>query len=145
MSVKLTGDWRRLDRALNRLADPGLFGRIHKRIAEHGVSSTKGRFQSETDPLGNRWIPSRRALEEGGRTLTDTARLRKSITGRGSASQAEWGTNVVYAGRHNFGDAIVRGRRGGGMPRRQFLGLSKEDQAEIQEIIEEALGQAGRS
>jgi phage virion morphogenesis protein len=142
MSVKLTGDWRRLDRALGGLAESGLFLRIHKLIGEAMVTATKERFMSETDVSGRPFIPSRRALEEGGQTLTDTARLKRSIGYKAGASQVEWGTNVVYAARHNFGDAIVRGRRGGGMPRRQFLGLSRTDQETIQEIITETLGGA---
>jgi len=141
--VRLTGDWKRLDRALKGLADPYHFTRMHKRIAEHGVSSTLERFRTERDPQGRRWIPSARVLERGGQTLTDTARLRKSITGRGGPDKAEWGTNVVYAARHNFGDQIARGRRSGGMPQRQFIGLNQEDLAEIQAIVAETLAETG--
>ena len=140
--VRLTGDWRRADKRLAALAERFLFVRIHKRIAAYGVSSTQARFRSETDPQGKRWIPSLRAILEGGQTLTDTARLRKSITGKATAARAMWGTNVVYARRHNYGDSIVRGSRAGGMPRRQFMGLNREDEAEILEIIEDALKEA---
>ena len=140
--VRTFGDWRRVDRALRGLTDRGLFTVIHKRIAEYGVSSTKARFQSETDPQGKRWIPSRRALEEGGKTLTLTARLKKSISGKGTASKAAWWTNVIYAARHNYGDLVVRGRRSGGLPRRQIFGLSKNDHGEIREIVEDTLLEA---
>lgn len=140
--VRLTGDWRKADRVLKALAERSLFARIHKRIAAYGVASTQDRFRSEKDPQGNRWIPSLRAILKGGQTLTDTARLRKSITGKGTASRAMWGTNVVYARRHNFGDSIVRGSRSGGMPKRQFVGLNRDDEAEIKEIIEDALKEA---
>ena len=140
--VRLTGDWRRADRVLAALAERSLFAQVHKRIAAYGVASTQDRFRSETDLRGNRWIPSLRAILEGGQTLTDTARLRKSISAKATAARAMWGTNVVYARRHNYGDSIVRGSRSGGMPKRQFMGLNREDTAEIMEIIEDAINEA---
>ncbi len=142
--VRRTGDWRKADRRLAALAERSLFVRIHKRIAAYGVASTQARFRSETDPQGNKWIPSMRALLEGGQTLTDTAGLRKSITGKATASRAMWGTNKVFARRHNFGDIIVRSGRAGGMPRRQFMGLNRDDEAEITWIVTDTIGEAAR-
>lgn len=45
------------------------------------------------------WKPSKRA----GQTLVDTARLRNSITAKAFPDRAEAGTNVKYAGVHQFG------------------------------------------
>ncbi|SMH62534.1 phage virion morphogenesis protein [Azospirillum agricola] len=67
---------------------------------------TARRFETQTDPDGNPWPPSVRALAENGETLTDTARLRQSIASHVSPTAFEVGTNVVYAAIHQFGGAI---------------------------------------
>lgn len=117
-------------------------------------SSTIERFDTETAPDGGSWAPSRRAREQGGKTLTDSARLKSSITNRASATDAEVGTNVIYAGIHQFGGTI-RPKSGefltfalpGGlgfrrvrevtMPARPFLGFSLEDEEEILALVED--------
>lgn len=68
--------------------------------------STRYRFETQTGPDGVAWLPSIRALAEGGQTLTDTGRLRNSITSDSGADWAEIGTNIVYAGIHQFGGEI---------------------------------------
>lgn len=75
------------------------------------VGSTVHRFEVEAGPSGSPWPPSLRALEQGGQTLTDTARLRQSITHIASNDGAEIGTNVVYAAIHQFGGTIERPAR----------------------------------
>lgn len=70
------------------------------------VASTIHRFEIEKGPDGQGWTPSARAKAEGGKTLTDTARLRQSITHSASASSVAVGTNVIYAGRHQFGGEV---------------------------------------
>ncbi|RJR20562.1 MAG: hypothetical protein C4582_08985 [Desulfobacteraceae bacterium] len=50
-----------------------------------------------------RWKPSVRAKLQGGQTLSDTGRLRNSITVRASERSVSVGTNVVYAAVHQFG------------------------------------------
>jgi phage virion morphogenesis protein len=117
-------------------------------------SSTIERFDTETAPDGSKWTPSRRAREQGGKTLTDSARLKSSISHRSSATEAEVGTNVIYARIHQYGGTI-RPKNGeyltfalpGGlgfrrvsqvtMPARPFLGLSDEDETEILALAED--------
>lgn len=141
VGFSLSGDWAKLDRVLKRAAGPGAFGRATKRIAEHGVSSTKLRFQDQKDPQGRPWIPSDRVLTRGGKTLVDTARLRNSITGKSDAAQAEWGTNVVYAATHQYGRVIRRSRSGGGsIPARPFIGINRDDREAIEEILRDVFG-----
>jgi phage virion morphogenesis protein len=77
-------------------------------IGRYGVSSTRLRFRSQTDPDGNRWLPSQRVRKHGGQTLRLTSRLRNSITYNVTSSGVEWGTNVKYAARHQFSfDKVV--------------------------------------
>lgn len=117
-------------------------------------SSTIERFDTETAPDGSGWTPSRRAREQGGKTLTDSARLKLSISHRSSATDAEVGTNVIYAAIHQYGGTI-RPKNGefltfalpGGlglrrvreviMPARPFLGISDEDEQELLALTED--------
>lgn len=112
------------------------------------VVSTQERFDRETGPDGNPWPRSIRALADGGRTLTDTARLRNSITHLASDDQVAVGTNVPYAGTHQ-GGAVIRAKTSRGLrfraagngawvtkesvtiPPRPFLGLDAGDEAMI--------------
>lgn len=111
------------------------------------------RFEDERGPGGTPWPKSWRARTRGGQTLTDTARLRQSITFNAGRNQVEIGTNVAYAPVHQFGATIraktAKGlvfRIGGGpqgwrrvkqvtIPARPFLGLDAEDIAAIDDIV----------
>lgn len=127
-------------------------------------STTLERFETETDPDGKPWEKSQRAKDEGGKTLTDSSRLKASISRRFSASDAEVGTNVIYARPHQYGmdDAVTvpahtrtinqafgRPLPGGltiqvgaferqmKMPKRSFLGISADDEDEILALAED--------
>lgn len=116
------------------------------------VAATQNRFEKEIDPDGNPWPVSLRAAYSGGKTLTDTARLRGSITHEATDSGVAVGTNLIYAAIHQMGGRITaktkRGLRfralgNGGwvnkqsvdIPRRAFLGLDAEDEKEIADIV----------
>lgn len=49
------------------------------------------------------WKKSKRALDEGGATLVDSARLKNSLTVRASDTEVAVGTSVIYAGVMHFG------------------------------------------
>lgn len=53
-----------------------------------------------------RWKKSKRAKREGGQTLVDTARLKKSVTMQVSGKKLIVGTNVKYAAIHHLGGRI---------------------------------------
>lgn len=127
-------------------------------IADTMRTATVERFEDERGPDGQRWQPSRRAVEEGGLTLTDRGHLRQSITAASDANSALAGTNLVYAAIHQFGGTIrAKGAAGGGkralrtpfgprgsvtMPARPFLGFSPADAAEIEAILIDHLNRA---
>lgn len=111
-------------------------------------SATIDAFDTETAPDGTRWTPSLRARQQGGKTLTDTAQLRASITSQAGADSVEVGTNKIYAGVHQFGATIraktskgLRFQLPGGLgfrrvmeveiPARPFLGLSAASGEEL--------------
>lgn len=117
------------------------------------VLSIDRRFETETGPGGNPWPKSIRALVQGGQTLTDSGRLRGSITHNVLGGNAvEVGTNVAYAGIHQMGGTITAKNapyltfRIGGqwvrkksvtIPARPFLGIDDADETELLAIAED--------
>lgn len=166
--IRIDGDLRELKAALENLKDLDLRD-LNEAIADAMVTSTAMRFRSEEDPDGNRWKKSVRASQTGGRTLTKTADLKNSISSRATSEGVAVGTNKIYAGMHQFGTENEPGGRltiraktskglrfriGGRwvtkqevkirMPKRAFLGINREDLAEIKSMMEDFLrGEAG--
>jgi phage virion morphogenesis protein len=132
-------------------------------------TNTLDRFDREMDPQGKAWQKSARAAAEGGKTLTDSARLKSSIGYRASADEIIVGTNVVYAAIHQFGFSgaqkvaahkrrmsSVFGRalkspievvvpeftRQMDMPQRAFLGFGPEDEASANDMFLTFFGRA---
>lgn len=156
-----------LTRLVERLRHPK---RALDEIGAQLVSSTRLRFVTQSAPDGAPWKPSARARRQGGQTLSDTGRLRRSITARVTPRGLQVGTNVAYAAPHQFGAEIpartIRARfaqalafpgRGGRtifrksvrhpgstIPARPFLGLSAEDERDIRRIVGRWLGEAAR-
>lgn len=130
-------------------------------IGSYLVSSVIRRFKTEAGPGGRPWKKSRRALEQGGQTLTDRGRLRASITHNVLSDGVEVGTNVVYAAIHQFGGKTkprtIRPKRakalripgigfrasvrhpGSRIPARPFLGLDERDERAISRIVDRYL------
>ena len=80
---------------------------LWENIGEYMVSSTVENFVTERGPGGDPWPQSLRAKFEGGKTLTDSARLQKSITFNASPAGVAVGTNVLYAAIQQFGGTIT--------------------------------------
>lgn len=84
------------------------------------LNRIRARFLAETDPDGVKWIPSKRALKTGGKTLFKTGTLFHSIQAHATGpNERSIGTNVMYGPFHQFGTFKL--------PRRIFLGFSEED------------------
>lgn len=125
-------------------------------IAEGLRASTVERFRSEESPEGVKWKPSIRAQQMDGKTLTKSVGLKNSIQTKADSMGAAVGTNKIYAATHQFGDErTIRAKKGRylrfqidgrwvsvpsvriNIPARPFLGISKEDEEEIREMLEE--------
>ena len=65
-----------------------------------------------------------------GKPLTDTGRLRGSISEYSDTDSAVVGTNSIYAAIHNFGGQAGRGRSVT-IPQREFMTLTAQDEADI--------------
>ena len=114
------------------------------RIGRHLVASTLQRFERERAPDGRPWLKSARAIADGGKTLTDTGRLRGSIahTVSEGGRAVEVGSNVLYAAIHQFGGRTGRGRKVT-LPARPYLGIDDRDRDAIARIVTRALEGAG--
>jgi phage virion morphogenesis protein len=120
-------------------------------------------FVDQVDPYGHPWAPlspvtleRRRKAGAGAQILRDTGRLANSLTYVASDTEVLVGTNVIYAGTHEFG--APRGsygatRRGspipwGDVPARQFLpderGLPPDQEADVLQILTRYLDTAMR-
>lgn len=156
IQIKVDGEVEELLDKLKSLSNINKSG-ISRAIAESLRTSTVERFGQTIGPDGAKWKPSIRA-SEGGKTLTRSSALKNSIRAKADESSFAVGTNTIYAATHQFGATrTIRARNGkylrfqiGGewksvkevtvhIPARPFLGISKEDEKEIQETIQEAL------
>jgi len=135
---------------------------IMRNIGESIRTSVEDNFEAEGRPV--KWQQSARVRFEGGKTLTDTARLRNSISVKADKKSVAVGTNVKYAGTHQFGarrgefgtitasvKAHTRKRGGktiavrahqrrvqlpfGNIPKRPFLMVHDEDRREISRML----------
>lgn len=162
-------NWGGLDKALlgaaRRLSERQL---LMDGIGEMLVSNTLQRFEDEEGPDGKAWEPSIRATpsedsrapvrrgkdgrllkgsgkkikgRKGGKTLTDTARLRKSIEHRATGDEVMVGSNVKYARIHQMGGRAGRGQSVD-LPARAYLGVSKQDADDIREAVGDFLADA---
>ena len=102
-SIRLEGDVRKLMKRLKHYSDLDK-KHITAAMAEAVRTSTLERYKQEKDPEGKKWKSSIRAEAEGGKTLTDTARLRNSIRAKSDASGFTVGTNTIYASTHQLGE-----------------------------------------
>ena len=121
-------------------------------IGRRLVSAALRRFESERGPDGRPWLRSARALAEGGRTLTDSGRLRASITHAVAADGRALvvGSDVAYAAIHQFGSRAGGARRRGSsgkgrrgqLPARPYLGIDESDRDAIRRILARAIARA---
>lgn len=123
-----------LRNAVAQLDDAGLTSLL-ERVGNRLLNSTRARAEQEISPDGVPWValsrkyaakkaekrPGKRLLELDGHLLGD--RLNYQVLGR----ELLLGTHAPYAATHQFGH--------GPIPKRPYLGLSHEDQQDIEETI----------
>ncbi len=147
--------------SLRRLIDAGREidrpGGVLDRIGARLVTSVQHRFEIERGPDGGEWQKSWRAENEGGQTLTDSGRLRASITHLLGPGEVVVGTHVRYAAIHQFGGRIVPKTAAAlaffdgddliivphvDMPARPFLGLDAGDGEVVLDEVTDELREA---
>lgn len=98
------------------------------------------RFENQRDVSGNKWKDISQKTKEYynkkvivGSILSRTRQLRDTIESQVNNGQLLTGATKVYAAVHNFGDDSRN------IPQREFLGLSSDNYADIENIINEFL------
>ncbi|HEV2501615.1 MAG TPA: phage virion morphogenesis protein [Mesorhizobium sp.] len=117
------------------------------------VSSTHRRFISQTSPAGEAWAALNaeyKRMKRNARILTESGRLRDSISSQPGNDYVRVGTNVIYAGIHQLGGTIVPKnashlvfRLASGvvlaksvtLPARPYLGISDDDEEMIADTV----------
>lgn len=136
-------DFEDMREKLARLEDLG--ANPEPMLGEIGGSletSTRLRFERGEAPDGTPWLTSIRVRREGGQTLVKSTRLRDSITHEVVGDTVEVGTNVIYAGIHQFGGEAGRKSRRVTIPARPYLGIDADDRREIGRIVDDHLSRA---
>lgn len=152
VSIRIQGTesvGRRLAAVGARLDQPRA---LWEEVGRVGVLQTQERFEQERDPEGKSWPRSIRVLLEGGKTMSNSGRLRASVTHEATSNSVAIGTNAIQAAIHQFGGRIDAKTPAGLMfriagqwvrkmfvimPRRAFLGLSPDNEAELLEVADE--------
>lgn len=101
-------------------------------MGEYMMRRIEGNFKGEHDPDGVAWAPlsaAYRKHKRGTKILTESGRLRASITYRADDKRVVLGTNTKYARAHQYGYPKRN------LPPRPFLGASTEDEKELGEIL----------
>lgn len=98
---------RRLIRLVGAMANPSWRAGLSNVAAEAAREELARSFAEGVDPWDRPWKPSMRAVLEGGQTLSDTGRLRRSFTHRAWPDGFAIGTNVLYAATHQYGATIT--------------------------------------
>lgn len=158
VQVKIEGDKSALLKELARLSSVNASAAL-KNISEGLRTSTMERFRSERAPDGTKWTASKRAEQDGGKTLTRTTMLKQSVRSLSTSSVAAVGTNDIRAATHQFGEEgrVISARKKKNLafkignrwisakkvtitiPARPFLGISEEDVADIRDEIQAAV------
>lgn len=114
---------------------------ILKAIGTEIETQIEERFENQRDVSGNKWKDISQKTREYynkkggivGSILSRTRQLRDTIESQVNNSQLLTGATKVYAAVHNFGDDSRN------IPQREFLGLSSDNYADIENIINEFL------
>ena len=132
---------------LNKLMSPTYIERLLDAIGALVESQTKRRIRNEkADPAGDRWVPwsddyaekrpaGKSLLEDEGNLLTSITH--ESHTAGFGDNYVEVGSNLVYAAVHNYGAtfSIVSNHAEIKIPKRQFLGLSLENESAVDKLV----------
>lgn len=125
MRLTVSGLTKRIDEMREMAARARDLSPAMQAAAEAVVKHVSDRFRSKTDPEGAPWQPLAqstvaRRRKGSSSILTDTGVLKNSIAVTSGKRSVTFGTNVPYAGIHQFGG---RAGRGGSalIPRRSYL------------------------
>ncbi|WP_126456728.1 phage virion morphogenesis protein [Sulfuriflexus mobilis] len=129
-------DLARLQKRLANLPQSiDLYG-LAEALSAEGEAQTRRRISSEkSSPEGKAWEPwseAYAATRHGGHSLLENeGDLLDSIQGFVEGTTAGWGTNLIYGATQHFGDEDR------GIPSREYLGLSAENEADLVAVADD--------
>lgn len=133
------------------------------------VETTMQRFESGTDPMGQKWkalLPAYAAIKKGPGILRASLMLQRSVTFATAGATVTVGSNRVYAAVHQFGATIkpvrakalafrlgATGPKGGKsfalvrakavtIPQRPYLGFGPKDQRAVLDVVSNEVARA---
>jgi len=117
-----------------------------KTIGETLVNSTRDRWDKEVDPQGNKWqalkastLKRKAKKKKSLKILLQDDHLRFNINPQVEENSLIVGSPEKYAAVHQLGGPAGRKGRQFHMPARPFLGISKQDEADILDDITQHL------
>ncbi|SSY80096.1 phage virion morphogenesis protein [Alysiella crassa] len=142
--IKISVDSRDLERGLSQLLQNVQNRRpMMTSVAAELQSMTEDNFESESWG-GQKWKDSKRAKNEGGKTLQKSGQLAASLTTQSGNDFARIGSNKVYAAIHHLGGQAGRGHKVS-LPARPYLpidgsgNLQADGEKRILDIVKDAL------
>lgn len=136
LQITVHGD-KEVERLFATLVQPNLDEMLDD-IGALVVSQVDQRFQDEEDPSETPWADwterYARTRHGGDKLLQSEGFLRGSINHQVVGGAVEVGSNLVYAGHHQFGSKKKSGR-GSGVPARPFLGVSADNRDAIEDLV----------
>lgn len=146
MSLQLRIEVAEVERLAERIGRLGAGDRhgLMQAIAFEGENQTRRRITEEkAGPDGTRWpswSPNYAATRGGGHALLEgTGDLLDSVVSDATPDQAEWGSNLVYFAIHDQGGTPDMPPAPAAVPQRQMLGLSADNETDIQRIVDDWL------
>lgn len=127
----------------------GRIGTVRPALKTIGLAleaNIRERWDRETDPEGNRWQPLKASTikrkirkRKPLKILLQDDHLRFTISSQADDSTLVVGSPQKYAAIHQLGGPAGRKGRQFQMPARPFLGISKQDEADIMDEIKQHL------
>lgn len=146
MSLALRIDLSDIDRIAERIRHLGEADRqpLMQAIAFEGENQTRRRISEEkAGPDGTpwpSWSPDYAASRRTGHALLElSGDLVDSIVSDATSDQAEWGSNLIYFAIHDQGGTPDMAPGPAGIPQRQSLGLSADNESDIQGLVDDWL------
>lgn len=113
--MSLSGDFSALAALIHsfeKASDPSLFGKLSTALTAEAVHLVQAEFGAQSDPYGNAW--ARAPLKaRAGMILSDTGRLRGSVTSSSGSNEVRVRVTASYGVYHQHGTSR--------MPKRQIL------------------------
>ena len=147
MSTALIYNFAEIDNLAQRVTDLSDLDQdeLLDEIGAEVESQIRRRLSEEKEaPDGTQWprlvhkYKAKKAETSSGGLLEHSGAMIDSMQYQVHSGYVEAGSNLPYVAHHNFGGLDI----GTGMPQREFLGLSQDNEADLMELVNDFLNDA---